>query len=178
VLFNDFSGKITSLKGEMVFESLSPLNSKNRTPFKIAISASHLPINRTRPQLVPTHKRPPRFALTLVSARDMLRTTATALWSRFVPAARQHLTGATAASAQRVSVFPLATHTTRGFRTTPFEPVFEACHQRSFCRVQKKSRTQLTIPVSQPQATRSFCAPPAAGEDEYEIDEHAVRVIN
>merc|ERR1711935_786936 len=42
---------------------------------------------------------------TLRRALPMLRTTANALWSRFVPAARQHITGATVASASRRSFF-------------------------------------------------------------------------
>ena len=104
----------------------------------------------------------------------MLRTSANALWSRFVPAARQHIAGAGAASASRVRLHARPMRG-RAFPTARQAPVFAGHTRFGAHSLRCRARTNLSSPTH-PQ--RSFVSSPIAREeDEYEIDEHAVRLI-
>ena len=81
----------------------------------------------------------------------MLRTTANALWSRFVPAARQHITGATVASASRVSVRTGDDAATPSFRTA-------LCPATLIIIARFTEKYRLTFPPS-PHSARSSHPP-------------------
>lgn len=100
----------------------------------------------------------PQSEATLARA-TMLRTSANALWSRFVPAARQHIAGAGAASASRVRLharpmrgraFPTARQALSGFRGS----------HGSSAHTRFDAVRELTFPPPHTRSARS-CPPPS-----------------